>query len=922
MSSPPPPRRDAALIQRISTTIRTALETDRTGQTHNVLTQTIRHLSTDCRAQPLTRTRNGRIVANRVATVTDHVLTALFDAVTPQQNGKTGKTIPAFCLLATGGYGRAILSPHSDIDLLLLHDGASDNDLQVISTQVFYPLWDAGLRLSQGVHTVATAMALAKTDLNACTAFLDARILAGDPKLAASFFSQFDRHLQKHKRPLINEKREEQQARHDQFEQSRYLTEPDIKEGKGGLRDIDQIGWLTQLNFGRTNRAAGLQSMLNDSDLKALTSAQDFLLSTRYYLHHCRQSDDNRLSFDVQQTMADHMGYGERVQMRAAERLMRHYFITATDVGRLAHVIGPKLDAHRKGTAKKGLKPLSQPMVRALRGAQLRKNIKTGPDPAAGLALKNGYLTFARAHQARKKPVIWFRLLYVLSTNPELDVHPDALCLMADYVTALDKTNRDAPEIVDLFRRCLLATAHPSNSLRLMVETGIIKRFLPSFARIIGRIRFGLYRRYTLDEQTFRALDHLTAMRAGNYRRLHPVATRILDEADDPYPYYLAVLLQEVRQGEKVSIEKIERRLERVCKRLGLSTAVARDVAFAASHHDLMVNTVDRRTVSDPDAIRQFCQKVGTLTRLNLLLVGTVCLEQVIGAPGINERFTRKLRALFEAARVYLKKGEDGLTKHLRTRLNQSHKKVAALLTDWSPADVTWLFDHLRDTAILAVDPSLLARFAPLLKAGETAGLDAGVSASLRDDGSIEAIVYARDRTGLLSDLAGAIASQSLSVRSVQAVAAGDNHVIDVFVIQSIGGAPPAEKDHVKALHTALLSVARKQPKSGPKLPRKLGDRRPIFAVPPQVIVDQQASETCVVVEALGLDRPGLLFKLARALAEIGVVIRTAHVATYGERAVDSFYLQDAPGYKITNPRRLQSIERRLLSVLTVPTEP
>ncbi|MEO1151898.1 MAG: [protein-PII] uridylyltransferase [Pseudomonadota bacterium] len=919
---PAPAASDTLSAHAVAQRVNSAARTDSLGQTHGALAQSIRQLSEHVRGQPLTRTRNGRVAGARIAAVTDHILTALFNGVSQGPVSGTSKKNASLCLLATGGYGRAFLSPYSDIDLLILHGGASEGALNALSAQVFYPLWDAGLKLSQGVHTISSAIRLAKNDLNACTAFLDARIIAGNEALGAAFFQQIDRHIHKQARSLIAAKRDEQIARHESFEQSRYLTEPDIKQGKGGLRDIDQIGWLTQLTFGRAHLAAGLDAMLTPDDQKALTSARDFLLSARYYLHHTRQCDDNRLSFDVQQDLAEKMGYGERAHMRAAERLMRHYFITATDVGRLAHVMEPKLEVHRKGTANKTLKPLPASMVRALRKTVDKPNgkskAKPAADPAAGLAMKNGYLTFSRAHHARKKPVIWFRLLYVLATNPGLDIHPDALCLMAEHVTALGRDTRDKLDLVGLFRRCLVEADQPGNVLRLMVETGIIHRFLPAFAPIVGRIRFGLYRRYTLDEQSFRALDYLTRLRHGDHRKLHPLATRILAEADDPYPYYLSVLLQEVRQGEKISIEKVERKVERLGKRLGLSTATARDVAFAAAHHDLMVNTVDRRTVSDPDAVRQFCQAVGSLARLNLLLVGTVCLEQVIGTPGVNERFTRKLRTLFEAARVYLTKGEPGLQKHLRTRLNQSHKKVTGLLTDWDTADVDWLFDHLRDTAIHAVDPSLLARFAPLLRAGKTAGLNAGVSASLRDDGSIEAIVYARDRTGLLSDLAGAVASLSLSVRSVQAVTAGDNHVIDVFVVQSVDGSPLTQTDRVMAVHRSLLETAQVRPRTAPRLPRKLGDRRSIFDVTPQVIIDSDASQTCIVVEALGLDRPGLLYKLTRALSEIGVIIRTAHVATYGERAVDSFYLQDAPGYKITNPRRIQSIERRLLNVLTV----
>jgi [protein-PII] uridylyltransferase len=249
----------------------------------------------------------------------------------------------------------------------------------------------------------------------------------------------------------------------------------------------------------------------------------------------------------------------------------------------------------------------------------------------------------------------------------------------------------------------------------------------------------------------------------------------------------------------------------------------------------------------------------------------------------------------------------------MAARASASRKEAEAAIADWPREERAAFVGRLSDQSLTMFEPHVFARAAGLVRSADKAG----VAASIRD-GAIEAIVYARDRAGLLADLAGAIASAGGNVRSVHAITLDDGRVIDVFsILPPDGAAPDATADFVRTLHANLLGAAKSKPASGPSVARRIGDRRAIFAVPADVRLDSQASDEALVVEAEGRDRPGLLYSLTSAIADLGLTIRSAHIATYGERAVDAFYLQDEKGRKIDDMRVHLAIRKKLLAVLT-----
>ncbi|MBI1365310.1 MAG: [protein-PII] uridylyltransferase [Alphaproteobacteria bacterium] len=891
----------AAKAGALAAAILEAAERQRAGQSYGEAGARLKAILAE-RRRAITRDyARGDIAAEKFAECAEEAVLALYEAgarLFPElANG--------LAIAAVGGFGRGRLAPFSDIDLLFL-EAPKGPDIRPLLDFILYPLWDAGLKVGHGVHTPASAVDFAKGDMVARTAYLDARRLAGPVALYADFAKRYDK-LRKHtKKEFAAAKDRERDERHERSEESRFLAEPDVKEGKGGLRDIHTIRWLYKYDFERDiDDPKAPKKLLSTEDIRALKKCERFLWSVRFQLHDLRGRADERLSFDIQPALAARLGYHDRAGISAAERLMKHFFLNAMHIGRLTRIFSAKLEEQHLGLSPRALKALPKALLADEAG------------PKANLKLKFGRLAFDSPARARAHPVDFFRLFRAFAKRPDLDFHPDALAVVAAGVANVTTDVRNDPVVAKLFLATLTEAKDPVKTLRVMEETGLLGKYIPSFGKTIGRIEYGLYRRFSIDENVFQSIGVLKEIENGGAKALHPIATSILARAGDKAPFYVALLLHETAWSLRdKSPEAAERLVGRIARRLGLDADDAALVSWCVARRLDMVRTAERRNLAEPHAIARFAELVGDKRRLDLLLVLSVCHLRVVGVYSWDDWTRRQLTELYYGAEAWLAGGDKALDERLEERARKVREAAGALLKDWRASERDAFLDRLSGAMYRTVEPEMVARIADLARAAQEEGASAAVAARLAA-GDVEAIVYADDRTGLLADLAGAVAAGGASVRAVQAMTTADGKAVDIFTIQSADGAPIEEPELVRRLHAKLLAAAKAAPKSAPEPARRFGDRRSIFEVKPAVRLDLEASAESVVVEAEGRDRPGLLHDLAAALAEIGVTIISAHVATYGERAVDAFYLQDAPGYKITNKRRLQSIERRLLSVLS-----
>ncbi len=907
--------------------IERAIDQQITGQAHGRVSALIRQILDEVRESTVHSVNRGDLMARKMSSVLDDIIRTLYNCI-----NKDHTQLPPYdeiTILAIGGYGRGTLAPFSDVDLLFLHNAKKpeeDAGLKLVLDKILYPLWDGGIKVGHSVHTPQSALQFATEDINGRTAYLESRLLTGSLIVYEDFQKRYEKLRKSTGRKFVTAKLNEQEDRHQRFAQSRFLVEPDVKEGKGGLRDIHSIGWLYHYIYGhRIDLVIKGTSALSKEDRKSLEKAHRFFMMVRAHIHMVRGRDDNHLSFDIQPEIAERLGYRSRKGMTGAERLMQDYFVTTTQVGRLMRVFCARLEEQNN----KLMPKLPKIMPKRL----LNDGIKT----KMNIRIRTGRFDFNNAAKARKAPIDWFRLMHAFSRQDKFDIHPNALSLISTALPLVDAKVREDKNITALFRNMLVDAQDILKTMRLLAETGLLVRYIPAFRKLTGRIVYGLYRRFTLDEQTYQALSVLKDIQNGAMKKDHPIASTILGQTTDHYPFFLAILFHEfictIEDGDK---KKCERLVAQQCVRLGLESDIAKDVAWVCAHQLLMIDTIERRLIVDSGTIEQFCEKLSTWQTgsadtlsdqnspqrcLDLLLVLTVCHLRVVGLNSWDDSTKKSLQTLYENASLWMKGGEKALIAHQEKQIDLTRKEIDEHLGAMSQKDKDWLFERLEGKAIHIVEPALWGRFAPLMLNAERQGLPGAVTVALREDGDIEAITFGDDRDGLLTDLAGAVAMMGLSLRSVRALTTTDGKIIDIFVLQSIDGSPLQDISLEKRVHQVLLETVRSKPVQTPKINKRLGDRRSIFSVPSSVHLDLEASEDCLVVEAIGLDRPGLLYHLTRALTEIGVIIRSAHVGTYGERAVDSFYLQDAPGYKITNKRRLLSIERRLYQVLNAGGE-
>lgn len=871
-----------------------AMAAESAGQDHGAVGQVLRRAFLQNRRQVMRENQRGDRIAVRLSAGVDTIIRTLFKCA-PEGGGDI-----AVC--AVGGFGRSELAPFSDVDLLFLHGSQDEEALRDHLNRLLYPLWDSGIKLGYGVHTPSSAVAFAKDDMVARTAYLDIRFLCGAKALYEEFAGAYDKLRRKTIPEFVAAKLEEQRERQAASFETRYLVEPDIKEGKGGLRDLQTIHWLYKFAF--ADRRA-IEKIMEPSARKALAKAGRFLWSVRAHLHDYRGRADENLTFDIQPEIADRLGYADRKDMMAAERLMKHYFVNAAEIGRLTRILCARLEEERSMR----LPRMPKMLPRAL-----------SHDEAPGkpnLRIHNGRLDFDSAARAERQPRDFFRLFRAYGKAPKFDFHPNALAVVSEQTPKVTQKVRIDPVVAKLFAGILTDSVDPERVLRIMGEAGLLGKYLPPFGEITGRIDYGLYRRFTLDESVLRCLGLLCALRRGDLVKDHPIATRILQDAENPLIFFIAVLLHETSWSLKdKSAAACEKLVTRVARRLGLDPEEASLVGWSAARYLMLVRTAERRNLTESHAISLFARSVGSQARLDLMLVISVCHLRVVGVQTWDELIRHRLAALYEASSLWVADGEYALEMQYDVRALEMRQEARARLTKWSEKDKTAFLDRLDDFALRSLDPDLIVRFATLMRAAEKDNAPAAVVATPQSSG-LEAVVVAADRPGLLADLAGAIASTGLSVRNLKALTTSDGKAIDIFIVQPPDGVSAHDVDQARRLHRALLDAATTVPEKAPRLRRRIGDRRDIFAVKPHVRLEFAASNEAMVVETEGLDRPGLLFEMTQAIAEEGAIITAAHIATYGERAVDVFYLTDSNGEKLVDPVALARIEKALMGVLS-----
>ncbi len=810
---------------------------------------------------------DGVEVARLYSTAADDLLTALWRFTTetlyPAANPSEAERLS---LIAVGGYGRGVLAPFSDLDLLFLRPWKPIPRTEQVIEFMLYVLWDLGVKVGQSSRSVDECLALAKSDMTVRTALLEARPLAGDDRLAADFIARFQGQVVKaDPRPFIAAKLEERDIRHQKSGAVRYRVEPNVKDGKGGLRDLNTLFWIARsLAPDSPLGARVMDGLLTARERRTFEESFDFLWRVRAHLHLTAGRPEEKLTFDLQPEVARRMGWRGRGDEPAVERFMRRYFLVARDVGGLTRALSAKLEARQQKS--------TMSLSRLIPGRKRKLGVEGFTEDSGRLSV-TGPEVFAAAPEK-------LLMLFRTADEHDLDLHPDAFSAVSRSLSLVTPSLRRDPEATRAFLDILAHGQRPYRVLSLMNETGLLGRFLPEWGRIVGQTQFNMYHAYTVDEHTLQAIGIINDIWRGKLKADHPSSSEIVHRIDDFEALMLAMLLHDVgKGGDRGQLEDGAIAARRACDRLGLDPRRTEFVVWLVRNHLALSDYAQKRDVSDPATVKAFTRLVGDPERLRTLLILTVADIRAVG-PGVWNAWKGNLiRDLYQRTEGVFR-GED--------------------VTHADPLD-----DY----------PDLVAR-------ARLTGAAAEVL-TVRDDESGEhpatrVAVAARDRPGLFVDLAGALAGAGADVVGARVATAADGTALDVFELQDGGGAPygQAEPRRLTRLITTLEAAAHGGVRIAPAPTAAPSPRRAAFDVRPTAIVDLDESPDAAVVEVSGADRPGLLADLARVLADNGLSIRSAHIAGFGERAVDSFYVTNSRGRKPKPGPKLERLRLELEAVL------
>jgi len=837
----------------------------------------------------------GQQAARWVAALTDDVVRACHRAACAR-HGLADRP-DAFAVAAIGGYGRAEMAPFSDVDLLFLTPSRPEDGVRQAIEAILYILWDMRLKVGSAVRDVETCLQLGRADMTVRTTLLETRRVCGDDALVRELESRArERLFRKDARGFVEGKLAERDARHEAAGGSRYLLSPNIKDGKGGLRDLQTLLWLARCLHGPLSFAGFVRAGLFQPDeAEALAEAEKNLWTWRFHLHFAAGRAEERLLFEHQERIAQELGFEGGAGLRPVERFMREYYRTAKAVGDLTRIICAALEAREEKNP-----PLRGRLGMWFGGAAHRE--------VDGFVNRKGRLAFPGERQLARDPASMLRIFHVSHTR-QMDTHPSADRLIARNVFRIDRRLREDPEANRLFLEIVSSKRNPGRTLRRMSETGVLGRFIPEFGQVIGLMQFDLHHHYTVDEHTLKTVEMLGAIEQGALKQAHPLATSLLGAVEQRRALYVALFFHDIGKGRGGEHSEIGADIAaRLCPRLGMEEAETETAVWLVRHHLLLNSTAQRRDLTDPATVRTVAEIVQERERLALLLVLTVCDMTCVSPQYWNEWKAQLLRDLHHATVSELTSGQsapDSAARAARAR-QRLRPKLAEFPEDWQER----FFAAFGSAFWIGLDADSILDLARLAREQETGGGCVRVSADIQRR-AVKVCIHTRDRPILLAGVAAEIAAAGGTVSEVRSYVSKQGMAALVFWYQRAddrgGKLGAAACRRIEAALARVIATGKVSP------PRR---RPPVIAeglrAPTRVRIDNEASELHTLIEVATADRPGLLAALATAMHAAKVKVASAVVTTYGARAVDSFYVKNAFGLKIASPPLLADLERRL----------
>lgn len=866
------------------------------------------------------RQLKGIAAAATLAQLMDGAIDSLFHLA----QAVTGAPEGGLCLCATGGYGGGLLAPYSDIDLLFLTVAAPSPQTTAQVEYMLYFLWDLGVRVGHATRSIEGCLEAAREDLTIRTTLLDARRIVGAEDLFSDFGARFSEGDES-ALSFIHDKIDEREKRHKRFGDNPYMVEPNIKEGRGGLRDLQTLNWMTRvlqdangLNPASKHRlhepAFTTLGLLTDQEANRARRAWNFLWTIRLHLHYIAGRADERLAFDVQPVIGGRMGYAGHGRQQGVERFMRHYFLTTREVMRLSRILEPSIMQRLQGPIREA----------AYHGTTLTA------DDAMHFRLINEQIAPADTQCFDSDPRLMVRMLDA-ACRDNLALHPTAIQQLIRNERRIASL-RDDPMTMRVFLNLLMRPtgmnrehAQPSGAdwLTILNDTGFLGALLPDWSRIVGQMQFDTYHIYTVDEHNIEAVRMLGLIEAGAMADEIPLAYDLARDMQSRRAMYVATLLHDIAKGRGGDHSVLGAEVaQHVCPQLGLDAEETETVSWLILHHLLLSQTAFRRDIDDPRTILDLADIIQSPERLRLLLLLTIADMRAVSPNVWNAWKATLLRELYSRVAEVL---EGGLAATERDERVSHAKELVrdGLLQQGVPQEQS---DHFLTLGYagywLGFDADTHMRHARLVLDSETHSAPLTIEATPIPQRDVtEITIFSADHSGLFSQIAGGLAVAGASIVDARIHTLSDGMALDTFWVQDGNGRAfdtPLQLARLNSLIEQSLSSRLPVDAELDRMNDQRATRRMrAIHVPSRVVIDNRASERHTIIEINGRDRPGLLHDITRTLSEQSLQISSAHITTYGMRAVDVFYVRDLVGTKVTSETRMAEIRAALLATMS-----
>ena len=874
----------------------------------------------DTAQEQLLKTNKGYECANNISLAQDEIVRACYIFATkyvfPIDENKTDYVVT---LAAVGGYGRATLAPGSDIDLLFIlpskQSMADKERNEQIVEYILYMLWDIGQKVGQAVRTLDECIKMSKSDMTVRTATLEARYIIGDMKLFETLILRFRNEVMANSGPeFIAAKLLERDQRHIRMGNTRYVVEPNVKEGKGGLRDLNTLFWIGKYFYQvKSNKGLVDKGVFSNDELKIFEKSEDFLWAVRSHLHFLTNRADETLTFDVQPELAKRLGFnkssnlGDENSMLGVERFMKKYFLVAKDIGDLTRVFCSLLEF---SYAKK-----DDLMGRVLEGFTHsgRKKIRNQPD----FILERGRINLAKKNSFETNPLNIIKIFWLVGKE-DLLFHPEAFKSLTRSLKYINKDLRNDKQANQYFLEILTSPKTVERVLRRMNESGVLGRFVPEFGKVVAMMQFNMYHHYTVDEHLIRSVGVMASIALGELKKDLPLTHELLPTLSDVKLLYVALFLHDIAKGRdedhSIAGAKIAKKF---CPRLSLTAAETQTVTWLVENHLLMSEVAQSRDIQDPTTAKNFADIVQSPNRLALLMILTACDIRAVG-PGVWTGWKGSLlRALYYATEPLLSGGHSQISQS--DRIERAKLALREQLNEWSDEEFEVYQKRHYKPYWLRSDLDQQVKHADMIKQSDQAKKAFCGSTQVKSFEQITEIsFYTTDHPRLLSLIAGACTMAEASIVGAQIVSMRDGQALDSFQLRRAFASDEDEKVRAHRIVQTVQELLQgkrylnREIRGDTRLNRRL---KP-FVVPAEVLISNSLSNKFTVIEVSGLDRTGLLRDLTFEISDLNLTIGSAHISTYGEKAVDVFYVTDLTGSKIEAKARQQRIHDRLIEVL------